>query len=107
MTERRKKILDEKEHEEKKYKFIREQVKPQKRKRIMRTVRRLFITVLLATVFGSVSAVVFCTIMQNMIDNDEKEVILSGSTSSEYNTPSDDTLNNSVNGTDDDDQGDD
>ena len=107
MTERRKKILDEKEHEKKKYKFIREQVKPQKRKRIMRTVRRLFITVLLATVFGSVSAVVFCTIMQNMIDNDEKEVILSGSTSSEYNTPSDDTLNNSVNGTDDDDQGDD
>lgn len=101
MTERRKKILDEKEHEEKKYKFIREQVKPQKHKRIMRTVRRLFITVLLATVFGSVSAVVFCTIMQNMIDNDEKEVILSGSTPSEYNTPSDDTLNNRLNDTDD------
>lgn len=106
MTERRKKILDEKEHEKKKYKFIREQVKPQKRKRIMRTVRRLFITVLLATVFGSVSAVVFCTIMQNMMNNDEKEVVASGSTLNDDNTLSDDTLNNSVNDTDDD-QGDD
>lgn len=79
MTERKKKILDQREHEEKKYKFIKEQIKPQKRKRLMRTFRKFIVTIVLATVFGSVSSVVFCTIMQNMMDSEDKDINVSGS----------------------------
>ena len=49
-------------HEEEKYKFIKEQIRPQKKSYIIRFTRKVLETVLSAVVFGGVSGFVFWNI---------------------------------------------
>lgn len=68
----KKKISDEKEREEEKYRFIKEQIKPQRKKRIIKNVNKLIFTTFLAIIFGSVSAIAFCSV-KNIMENDKKK----------------------------------
>ena len=99
MTTRKKKIIDEKEHEEEKYKFMKEQIKPQRRKCFFKALKKLGATVVLALIFGGVSAVVFCAVRDNLEKKEGRSVAASGDvvskelstvTPSPSNTPKED-----------------
>lgn len=54
-----KKPVEEREHEVEKYQFIKEQVRPQQKKKAVKFAGKVFSAVFLAVIFGSVAGVVF------------------------------------------------
>lgn len=87
MTDQKKKVIDEREHEVEKYKFIKEQILPQRRKSVLKVVRKFFVTIMLAVVFGAVSAIVFYFVSDNISDKDERSAEASdNSVLEEYST---------------------
>ena len=66
-----KKPVEEREHEVEKYQFIKEQVRPQQKKKIAKFAAKIFSAFFLAVVFGSVAGVVFHLINKA---NDDKDI---------------------------------
>lgn len=69
MNKIRKQHKDEKEHEEEKYKFIKEQIRPQRKKYALKFLRGIVTSVVFALVFGSVSGVVFWKVNKELNEN--------------------------------------
>ena len=66
-----KKTVEEREHEVEKYQFIKEQVRPQQKKKIAKFAAKIFSAFFLAVVFGSVAGVVFHLINKANDDKDK------------------------------------
>ena len=59
------------EHEEEKYKFMREQVRPQKKKIIVNLFKNIVMTIMIAIIFGGISGLVFYSLVSNIKNNTE------------------------------------
>lgn len=70
----RNKKKDQDIHSEKRYQFIREQVRPQKRELVISYLKRLGVTVLFACVFGGIAGGIIVA-MQNRLVQPKKEVV--------------------------------
>lgn len=82
MRENRKKLEGREESEEEKYQFMREQIRPQRKRKLIQYLKKICIVMLLAFVFGVVSGVAFVT-MQNILWSAENESIHDAMTNAE------------------------
>ncbi len=55
-----------KEHEEEKYRFMREQVRPQKKKIIINLFKNIVMTIMIAIIFGGISGLVFYSLVSRV-----------------------------------------
>lgn len=71
-----KKPVEEKEHEIEKYKFMKEQVRPQQKKNIVKFASKTISTVALAIVFGAVAGTVFHFVQGRFEDKDNSDYLV-------------------------------
>lgn len=74
-------------HQEKKYQFIREQVRPEKRKELLAVCRKLGILAVAAVIFGGIAGAVFLTVKDRFDKPSVKETRLNRSTATPDVTP--------------------
>lgn len=78
MKEYRKNSIEEKEHEEEKYQFIKEQIRPQKKKQIYRYFHRCIIIFAAAVLFGVISGGVFWGMQNFLPDHTQTDPLIVG-----------------------------
>lgn len=71
-----KKPVEEREHEVEKYQFIKEQVRPQQKKKLAKFAGKVFSAIFLAVIFGSVAGAVFSFVHTREDDNDISDYIV-------------------------------
>lgn len=91
-----KKPVEEREHEVEKYQFMKEQVRPQQKKKIVKFTAKIFSAVFLAVIFGSVAGVVFHLINKANDDKDISDYIVETLSPQETKSAENITENNVV-----------
>lgn len=91
-----KKPVEEREHEVEKYQFIKEQVRPQQKKKIAKFAAKIFSVFFLAVVFGSVAGVVFHLINKANDDKDISDYIVETLSTQETKSAENNAENNVV-----------
>lgn len=91
-----KKPVEEREHEVEKYRFIKEQVRPQQKKNVAKFIGKVFSVMFLAVIFGSVAGAVFHFVNNRFKDDSDISDYLAETLRPEVSSSADDFRDKSV-----------